>query len=187
MSTPPTAFLAEWTRLWQLAQRIAETTHGEPRDVFEPVGLLLEDPARPRAWDYDSTPVNATTFASTGGDGVHFSVINVDDPDGAAPVVMTAPMAFDNPNHIVGGDLREFLALGSPTGYSYLERLAYEWEPQETISRLEAGLSAEDAVEAFLLRQLVEEFDLGPWRNVERRLGELDAMHRSRLQVPEDV
>src|SRR5262245_8847283 len=76
------------------------------------VGLGHLDPA----WDLRdggnrTSPVNATMFAGAGGDGVHFSVLNVASGDsGAAPVVMTVPMAFDSPNHIVGGDLREFLA-----------------------------------------------------------------------------
>lgn len=181
MSTPPAAFLAEWTRLWQLAQRIAVAGEGNPEYVFEPVGLCLEDPTQARAWEYDFTPVNATTFASTGGDGVHFSVINT--ADGAAPVVMTVPMAFENPNHILAASLREFLALGSWAGYFCLERLAYGWGRQETITRLEAGRPPDDAGESLLLRHLAAEFDVQPWRDVERRLGELDAVHRPCLQL----
>ncbi|SBT40876.1 hypothetical protein [Micromonospora auratinigra] len=187
MSTPPTAFLAEWTRLWEVAQRVAVATEGEPGYAFEPVGLLLEDPARARAWEYDATPVNVTTFASTGGDGVHFSVVDVADHDGATPVVMTVPMAFDNPNHILAESLGEFLALGSRAGYFCLERLAYGWGRQETITRLQAGRPPDDAGEALLLRHLAEEFDIRPWRTVERRLGELDATHRAHVQMRHDA
>ena len=102
-----------------------------------PIGLRLEDPAQTRAWDYPTTPVNVTTFASTGGDAVHFSAINASHGSGTAVVVMTVPMAFDNPNHIVGGDLREFLALGCRTGYFCLERLAYRSDRGEVITRLQ--------------------------------------------------
>jgi hypothetical protein len=186
MSNPPKAFVAEWTRLWQLANRVAAATKREPGSVFEPVGLFLEDPARTGAWDYDATPVNATTFASTGGDGVHFSVLRGPDGDGATPVVMTVPMAFDNPNHVLAGSLREFLALGSRAGYFCLERLAYGWGRQETITDLEAGRPPDDAVQASLLRHVAEEFDLRPWRHVELRLGELEAVHRPRLQLRQD-
>ncbi|WP_238015603.1 hypothetical protein KZZ52_55580 [Dactylosporangium sp. AC04546] len=182
MSTPPT-FLSDWARLWQLAERVASRTREEPDHVFMPVGLRLQDPAQARGWDYDSTPINVTTFASTGGDGVHFSVVNVNDGNGVWPVVMTVPMAFDCPNTIVGGDLREFLALGCRTGYLYLERLAYGWGRQASIAGLEAGTPPEDAEEAVLLRHLGEEFDLRPWRNVHGRLGELDAAHRPSLQL----
>ncbi|MFJ5540723.1 hypothetical protein [Micromonospora chalcea] len=138
-------------------------------------------------WEYDATPVNATTFASTGGDGVDFSVVNVADRDDATPVVMTVPMAFRQPEPHLAGSLREFLALGSWAGYFCLERLAYGWGRQEAITCLEAGRPPEDAGEALLLRHLAEEFDVRPWRNVERRLGELDVMHRSRLQLPQDA
>jgi hypothetical protein len=86
-----------------------------------PVGLCLENPTRARVWDYASTPVDSTTFGSTGGDGVHFSVLHTGRGNGYAPVVMTVPMAFDAPNHIVGGILREFLGLGCRTGYRCLE------------------------------------------------------------------
>ncbi|MEV4546190.1 hypothetical protein [Micromonospora echinaurantiaca] len=187
MSDAPTAFLAEWTRLWQLAQRVAASTGGEPEYAFEPVGLCLEDPTQARAWDYDATPVNATTFASTGGDGVHFSVVNAADGTGPAPVVMTVPMAFDNPNHILAGDLREFLGLGSRAGYFCLERLAYRWGRQETLTRLETGQPPEGAEEALLLRHLAEELNLRTWHTIERRLSELDVTHRSRLQLPRDA
>lgn len=44
---------------------------------------------------YRSSPSNTTIFASTGGDGVHFSVLHSGD---LGAVVMNAPMAFDRPN-----------------------------------------------------------------------------------------
>jgi hypothetical protein len=69
------------------------------------------------AASYDATPADSVMFASTGGDGVHFSAL---DSDGA--VVMTVPMAFDSPNHVLGKDIPEFLALGRRTGYFHLDR-----------------------------------------------------------------
>jgi hypothetical protein len=181
------AFLADWTRLWQLAQRLAATAGAEPGYVFMPVGLCLEDPTQTRAWDYATTPLNSATFASTGGDGVHFSVLNTGEGNDSAPVVMTVPMAFDSPNHILGGDLREFLALGCRTGYLCLERLAYRWGHQETLTRLQTGQPPDDAEQAALLRHLTKEFGLQPWRDVERRVRELDVAHRSRLQLRQDI
>lgn len=114
MTVLPMPFLADWTLLWRLAHRLAAETAAEPASVFEPVGLFLEDPGQQRTWDYDATPANSIAFASTGGDGVHFSALAVGIGD-AAPVVMTVPVAFDTPNHVVGGSLREFLALGCHT------------------------------------------------------------------------
>jgi hypothetical protein len=147
-----------------------------------PVGLCLEDPTRARVWDYASTPVDSTTFGSTGGDGVHFSVLHTGRGNGYAPVAMTVPMAFDAPNHIVGGILREFLALGCRTGYRCLERLVYRWGRSETIARLCDGLPPADAGHARLLQHLAREFALKPCRQVKRRLGELDTAYRPQLR-----
>jgi hypothetical protein len=169
----------DWARLWRLAQRVAACTGEDPGAVFELVGLFVADPSRAQVWDHDATPVNAVTFASTGGDGVHFSIVEAGD--GARPVVMTVPMAFDSPNHIVGVDMREFLALGQATGYFCLERLAYAWGRQALIAALEGVTADGDAREASLLGHLVAEFDLRPWPDVEGRLDQLDATYRPHL------
>jgi hypothetical protein len=181
MSTPSPTFLADWAKLWRLAERVAEGTQQDPDYVFMPVGLRLDDPSKARGWEYDSTPIHATTFASTGGDGVHFSIVSIDE-SGPWPVVMAVPMAFDNPNTVVGGDLLEFLALGCRTGYFYLERLAYGWGRHDMIAALQAGTRPDDAEKAALLRFLDEEFDLTPWHDVRGRLDELDAAYRPSLQ-----
>jgi hypothetical protein len=185
MNASPMTFHAAWTRLWQLAQRLAAATGEEPASVLEPIGLFLEDPARQGAWDYDATPANSATFASTGGDGVHFSALTTDGNE-TAPVVMTVPMAFDSPNHVLGSDLHEFLALGCRTGYFSLERLAYQWGRQQMIARLQANPEPDDAEQARLLQHLIDEFDLQPWPNVTQRLAELDAAHGTYLRQPHD-
>jgi hypothetical protein len=187
VSSPKTRFIADWTKLWQLAERIASPTCEHPDFVFMPIGLRLENPAQAHAWDYPTTPINVAAFASTGGDGVHFSVINTSDARGPAPVVMTVPMALDNPNHIVGNDLREFLALGRRTGYSCLERLAYPWGRPEVITQLQSDRLPPDIEEAVLLGHLTDEFDLHPWRNIEQRLEELDAAYRRHLVLGRDA
>jgi hypothetical protein len=61
---------------------------------------------------YRLSSVNATMFARTGGDGVHFSLLS------SGAVVMTVPMAFEAPNHVIGADIREFLALVCRLRYS---------------------------------------------------------------------
>ncbi|TVT38148.1 hypothetical protein FNH05_24485 [Amycolatopsis rhizosphaerae] len=170
--TPPVAgFRSSWTRLYGLAQRLASDA-GDAGEVFLPIGLALENPAGPdRAWDYWATPAGAITFASTGGDGVHFSFV---PRGGTWPVVMTVPMAFDTPNHVVGADLREFLALGCRTGYYALERLAYGWGRGELIAALQAaGPPGDGLEERHLLGALVIEFGLRPWPDVGERLAEL--------------
>ncbi len=87
-------------------------------------GLALHD--RLERWTYSSTPLNSVTFASTGGDGVHFGLLGTAQTttrDG--PVIMTVPMA-SRANHVVAGSVSEFLALGSVHGWFMLEQLAYQ-------------------------------------------------------------
>jgi hypothetical protein len=176
---PAAEFHTSWTRLYELAHRLVPDAECDSAyAVFLPIGLRLDDPARPVAVsDYDATPAGAIPFASTGGDGVHFSVVPA---AGAWPVVMTAPMAFTTPNHVVGGDLREFLALGCRIGYFGLERLAYSWGRQDLISTLQTTTEpVPDPHEQSLLEALVAEFDLEPWHDVKARLAELQATYRS--------
>jgi hypothetical protein len=183
---------ADWPRLWALAERLAERA-GDPDYVFFPLGLRLHGPDGDR-WDYDATPVNSTTFASTGGDGVHFGLLHGSTAASpTAPVAMTVPMQFDAPNHVVGASLREFLALGCRTGYFQLEQLAYRWGRLEVVSRLEAGhwdagwegwAGLEEAIAPVeLLAALTQEFDLAPWANVEQRLTELQARYLPVVQL----
>ncbi|WP_461121173.1 hypothetical protein [Saccharothrix stipae] len=167
-----------WTRLYELAHRLPPGVEDSAEAVFLPIGLRLDDPARQVVVsDYAATPAGAVPFASTGGDGVHFSIVPVAD---AWPVVMTVPMAFTNPNHVVGGDVREFLALGCRTGYFNLDRLAYSWGRAELINALQTTTEpAPDPDERRLLTALVAEFGLEPWHDVEARLAELQAAYHS--------
>jgi hypothetical protein len=183
---------ADWPRLWALAERLAGRA-GDPDDVFFPLGLRLHGPDGDR-WDYDATPVNSTTFASTGGDGVHLGLLHdATAASSTAPVVMTVPMQFDAPNRVVGASLREFLALGCRTGYFHLEQLAYPRDRQDALSRLgtghwDAGWEGWDGLEPAiapvgLLAALTQEFDLAPWANAEQRLAELQARYLPVVQL----
>ncbi len=81
---------ADWPRLRALAEHLAERTGDDPDLVFFPLGLRLHG-RHGDQWDYDATPANSTTFASTGGDGVHFGLLHATTTvPGAAPVVMWA-------------------------------------------------------------------------------------------------
>jgi hypothetical protein len=179
MNAIPPAFHADWVRLWRLVRHVEAST----AENFLDVGLGLVDPTvTPRTGDYASSPVNATMFAGTGGDGVHFSVLHVASGNSAtAPVVMTVPMAFGSPNHVVGGSLAEFLALGCHVGYFGLERLAYSWGRQGLIAQLQTVRLEPGTDGARLLRALIDEFDLRPWPDVELRLNELDATYRGNV------
>lgn len=88
-----------WDDLWAVAGRTAHDAGEDLRYVFEPIGLILQPPGSPLPIGYDATPRDAITFASTGGDGVHFSAsLGVSGPH----IVMTVPMQFDRPNVVVG-------------------------------------------------------------------------------------
>lgn len=129
---------------------------------------------------YDVAPVNADTFAETGGDGTHYSFLHLEGtaPD-AYPVVMTVPMNLGGPySLVVGENLRDFLALGCECGYFWLEQLLYDRD--ETIRLLERGNIAPGEVEDSgllqekeLLRTIRERFELSPWKNVDQRLKKL--------------
>jgi len=174
---------ADWSRLWTLAERLGKHAGTGPDDTFFPLGLGLHG-RQGSQQPYDATPANSTTFASTGGDGVHFSLLHTTTP-GTAPVVMTVPMQSDAPNHVVGASLREFLALGCRTGYYHLDKLAYGWGRQAEASHLEHGRwegmgwdgETAEATARKLLVALSQELDLAPWQDVVQHLGELQARY----------
>jgi hypothetical protein len=133
------------------------------RDALADEGLHVHEELRPGG--YDSSPPGYLSFASTGGDGTHF---NIPAAGVAGPVVMTVPMAFEEPNMIVGETLTEFLSLGCVYGYFALEQLAYNLP--RTASEIEAATEQSPA-----LRKLSEHFGLQPWKDVRARLNELRA------------
>jgi hypothetical protein len=96
---------------------------------------------------YWCTPKNSLTFASTGGDGVHFSFILQNDAiTEESPVIVTVPAYSSEPenaNYVVANNLRNYLRFGLHRGYFALEQLAYyrdltleaysspHWQPTE--------------------------------------------------------
>ncbi|MEO0895307.1 MAG: hypothetical protein AAFY71_02730 [Bacteroidota bacterium] len=97
---------------------------GEKAEMcFDSCGLIS---LHPRAnFRYDCTPINAVPFAQTGGNGVHFSLLNGKNEKGySGPIVMTSPMA-DEYNIIVSEDFEEFFSLGYYNGWFALEEIAY--------------------------------------------------------------
>lgn len=160
-------------RLWALAG-------GNPLDpgcdwnpAFAAAGLILLAP--PHRYEYWCTPINSLTFATTGGDGVHYGLLNVSGEfTDFSPVVMTVP-ACEKPNTIVGANLKEFLALGCRYGYFSLEQLVYQ--PSQTLEELHCRRTNPEGTreERSLLDRLSSEFNLQPWVAPEHRLLELHA------------
>ncbi len=95
-----------------------------PNLYFDYAGIIPNDDKTSR---YDCTPLNTKVFARTGGDGVHYSIIEISEM--IQPVVMTVPMNFGNSindyNWILGENLNEFLSLGYYNGWFPLEQLCY--------------------------------------------------------------
>jgi hypothetical protein len=183
-------------RLWSVADQEAKKLNSNPLFIFDPIGLILARPLK--KMQYESTPINSSAFAHTGGDGVHFSFLHLDGkPSESSPIVMTVPMqSAGKENLIVGENLFEFLCLGERIGYFRLEQLVYdesrtiEWISNPAILyELEYGkrLSNPSRVdsynkEKYLLKILRDEFGLKSWSNVKKRLGELQSSYISLLE-----
>lgn len=111
-------------RLWALADDLAAPSGKTNAESFGECGLFLQRPLK--RWEYFCTPLNTLTFASTGGDGVHYGMLRfVNVPYDQLPIVMTVPMS-DQHNIVVAETLKEFLELGYYVGWFSLEQLVYD-------------------------------------------------------------
>ncbi len=174
-----------------------DATH-QGRASLADVGLWLLDPPE-EPWG-DATPVNSVVFATTGGDSVHFCLLDVGlgvaEP---CPVVMVVPCCVRAPRVVVGESLREFLALGCVTGFFHLEQLAYdrdealtylfEWDAFVRHTYCGAPPSADDQVRLAAQRELLgllsSTFKLQPWPEPEMRLRRLQDALSSKMRVGE--
>jgi hypothetical protein len=145
---------------------------------------------------YGCTPKNSLAFATTGGEGVHFSFLvaksRVHD---ASPVICTIPEMFQN--HIVGDNLFDFLCLGYHRGYFALEQLAYK--PKKTLKVFGSGFwkprSKLDWLDGFGVNQhqhevldfLIQRLGLKPWKGIERRFNRLQKKYLPLLEVPASI
>lgn len=112
----------------QVSETLAEEiVKAFPDFYFGHAGLLPNNNDR---FGYECTPLNTTIFAHTGGDGVHYSLLELSET--IQPVVMTVPMNFGDDatayNLILGENLYEFLSLGFYNGWFHLENLCYQKE-----------------------------------------------------------
>jgi hypothetical protein len=187
-------------KLWSIADKEAQETNRDFRSAFDPIGLRLFRPLTNKY--YDSTPINSSTFADTGGDGVHYSLVFVEGKVSEnSPVVMTVPMGYPKVNLIVGENLLEFLCLGEQLGYFFLEQLIYneaktiEWlsHPKEFINK-EYGTNQSGVFppksfreQERLLSILRGTFELKPWINLKNRLDELQDKFMATLEFHSEI
>lgn len=134
---------------------------------------------------YNQTPTNSLTFASTGGDGVHFGLLDLGHGvSDVSPVVMTVPMNFDQPNLVVGANLRDFLSLGIRQGYFYLEQLTYD--RSNWVEALDRANFADDLTASGIrtLRAIEKAFNARPWARHEEHLRALELEYGEILLLP---
>lgn len=108
-----------------LAVLAKETRNEYPDLYFDYAGLIPEQDENTK---YDSSPTNTKVFARTGGDGVHYSILELSE--NIQPVVMTVPMncedSMEDCNIILGENLKEFLSIGYYNGWFPIEQLCYD-------------------------------------------------------------
>lgn len=149
--------------------------------VFDPCGLILEMP--PVEQHYWCTPTNVVTFASTGGDGVHYSYLkDFDSSQGALPIIMTLPCADEN-NVVIAESFEEFFNLGYYVGWFSLEQLVYQEERAiEYFTKHDEG--QRDYAES-RLKFLREALQMRPVPPDMARLSKLQEQYFALLQIPE--
>jgi hypothetical protein len=178
-------------QLWSIAEIEAKRGGLQIQFVFEPIGLILIKPVKQE--QYESTPKNSMAFATTGGDGVHFSFVQLyGEAVDQSPIVMTVPMNFGSENLIVGTDFEDFLCLGCEVGFSFLEQLTYndskaeaihwlshpdEWFESHNVDPVDIDNDKK------LLKLLRTEFNLQPWDNIEIKLQSLEDEYSSLLEL----
>jgi len=151
------------------------------------VGL---EPIHQNFRNYDCTPVNTSVFASTGGDGVHYSILEISDL--IQPVVMTVPMnagpSIKSSNRILGANLNEFLSLGYYNGWFPLEQLCYdpEWV-LDFYSKENLDADYQTRVGIQFVRKFRTKLGFEPIPLNIQRLKELEDLYFDRLLFEPDV
>ena len=144
------------------------------------IGLFLNNP--PKNASYEQTPTNSVTFASIGVDGIHFgSITDGPNMDPKSPVVVTIPMAFDDPNYIVGESLYDFLCLGCRHGYANVANLHLNLDKSLGYFTVAPDDWFDDRVPG-ILDLLANELALKPWRNVHTHFHDLQSRFMSSLK-----
>ena len=179
-------------KLWSIAEIEANKTGADFSFVLDPIGLILRRPIERER--YEATPANSLAFATTGGDGVHYSLLRLGPEVGdLSPVVMTVPMNYGQENLIVGIDMKEFLCLGCQTGYFFLEDLTYDepdtiyWltHPDKWYEAIDQDHKTVEDInrKKYLLNLLSKELNLKPWEEFEQRLIFLQSQYYSLLEI----
>ena len=110
--------------LYDAAAAIGPQFNLSAEAVLDYCGLLLEIPPVRDYIDW-CTPRNVLTFATTGGDSVHYSyLVDARLPAGVCPIVMTLPCA-SGLSMVIAESFQEFFNYGYHVGWFSLEQLYY--------------------------------------------------------------
>lgn len=180
MDNKRTIGLEAWRKAVSTA--VQELTEAFPGKYIDYAGTIPQDDTWPR---YFCTPLNTTCFAATGGDGVHYSILEISTD--IQPVVMTVPMNFGpsirDYNRILAENLSEFLSLGYYNGWFALEQCCYA--PEAAISYFAGEDPNEDYQSGrgkLFARKMSRLLGYGHLPLNQKRLDALDALYFDRLQ-----
>jgi hypothetical protein len=142
-------------------------------------------PVNDPTFRYGPTPTNTEVFATTGGDGVHYSILELSEY--IQPVIMTVPMNFGNSmksyNWVIAENLNEFLSIGYYVGWFPIEEFCYDKE--RAIGLYSAKITDEESKnipDIQFIKKLRERFGYEhiPLKN--ERLKELETKYFDHLQ-----
>jgi hypothetical protein len=175
----PNPTIGDLKRIHELARE--QFPHEYLDEGLGVIGLFLHDP--PRKAGYDQTPKNSVTFASIGVDGIHFgSITERDKVESRMPIVLTIPMAFDEPNYIVGESLYDFLCLGCVHGYFNLGNLHLNLDATLDYYTLPTGDFGDERAPR-ILRLLTDQLSLRPWQAVRAHFHDLQSRFLASLRM----
>ena len=170
-------------QLYRLDAQIRDDTVLPGDQGLGSVGLILQTELKTER--YECSPKNALTFALTGGDGDHYSLLIQNGViDDKSPVILTHPP--EEMNYVVGESLFDFLSYGIHGGY-----FALGWTNGEEPPEDENGLWFYEFVEEEerkILTRLAKELKLKPWPAQSRgsRYAALQKKYRGLVDAPEN-
>jgi hypothetical protein len=168
--------------IYDAAAKVGRDLQRSPEAVFDPCGLILQIP--PIATFSWCTPDVAMTFASTGGDSVHYSYLNVPGADAKIiPIVMTLP-ANDEHNFVVAEGFEEFLGLGFHVGWFALEQVVYE--PEAAVAYFRQHDPDEPPYKTIRMKAIRQELKIHHVPLDIERLAGLTKKYSSYLVVPDE-
>lgn len=164
--------------------------HGRPATLWE-VGLGLDERLDDGRYGH-CTPLNCRTFAGTGGDGHHFSLLVQDGQiDANSPVVATAPDNFGDPSRVIALSLYDFLCMGCLKGYDSLGHIFLR--PEEEWSEYLLANDSQQVDEHIfndcqreILGYMRERLKLTPWTDC-AAVNEARKKYQALLQHPPDA